>query len=64
MGGFNMEFKCCMCGNGIEPCHKGLKLLLEYINPNSDVMQELYVHMDCFERSLLNKKDLYIKYLD
>lgn len=58
-----MKFQCCICGKDIKHTSTNLKLILSYIISKNDVSQELYAHMECFEKSLINKNDLYIKYL-
>lgn len=60
MGGINMNFKCCFCNKTILSTKQGTRLIIKKLQ-GSKTSQELYCHIDCLEKLLVDPKMLYIK---
>ena len=57
-----MNFKCCFCSKTILNPEHGTRLIIKKLQ-GSKASQELYCHIDCLEKLLVDPKMLYIKVL-
>ena len=57
-----MNFKCCFCSKTILDPEQGTRLIIKKLQ-GSKASQELYCHIDCLEKLLVDPKMLYIKAL-
>ena len=57
-----MDFKCCFCGKTIFGTTQGTRIIVKKLQ-GSKTVQELYCHIDCLEKLLIDPKMLYLKML-
>jgi len=58
-----IKYTCCICGNTIDKTKDGVTVTVGALDKRKKATQELYAHLNCFEKALGDPNDLYIKHL-